>query len=276
MKFCLVMARGTRRLVCITLLGFVDARRVQTNVAALGGQLAGHPTQTEMHSTAHNTTSSSAALHLTHHDPEASPSHSIREVSSKSSPLPFTEVATHQTTRADRMFNVMEHPIAAFQSIIDRATTTFTIMVTFLMLFTCICTTSCCVRTKAALPESPVRRRRGCCPTRKQFKFRDRLIFEWDQDETSVNVYISPPDDIKKQDIDVRLWPRHIIIRKKGLPPFIKDELYSAIDEQASSWNFSSKGELVVCLRKCETVEWPCVLLSHLRMGSSAKGYSRI
>jgi hypothetical protein len=163
------------------------------------------------------------------------------------------------------MIHMIEHPVEAFQSIIDRATTTFTSMVMFFMLFTCMCTTSCCVVSKVALPKSPAR---------KQFKFRGRLIFEWDQDETSVNLYINPPDDIKKQDIDVRIWPRHIIIRKKGVPPFIKDELYSAIDEQASSWKISSKGELVVCLRKTETVEWPCVLMSHLRMGS--KGCSRI
>jgi hypothetical protein len=106
--------------------------------------------------------------------------------------------------------------------------------------------------------------------TRNKFKFKGRVIYEWDQDDTFVRIYIKPPHGIGENSIETRIWPRHIIVRKKGNPPFIKDELYTAIDDQASSSAFV-KGELQILLRKVEQIEWPCVLMSHLPK-TSVKG----
>jgi hypothetical protein len=98
---------------------------------------------------------------------------------------------------------------------------------------------------------------------RNQFIFKGRLIYEWEQDATCVTMYITPPATLTKESIEVRVWPRHIKLGKKGKPPFLKDELYGSIDVDASTWSFSSNGDLKISLRKVEPTDWPCVLLLH-------------
>jgi hypothetical protein len=63
--------------------------------------------------------------------------------------------------------------------------------------------------------------------------------------------------------VEVQIWQRHIKIGKRGNPPYIKDELYSVVDEDSSSWQFIF-GELQISLHKRDPAEWPSVLMPHL------------
>lgn len=123
--------------------------------------------------------------------------------------------------------------------------------------FACFCIQQTHSLLKFDMPSKPH-------AARRQFKHRGRLIYEWDQDDSTVWVYIKPPRNIKKSSIEVRVWPRHIIVQKSGNPAFIKDELFASVDEKASTWSFSETGELQVCLRKVEQIQWPCVLSSQI------------
>jgi hypothetical protein len=98
-------------------------------------------------------------------------------------------------------------------------------------------------------------------PVRQQFTHKGRKIFEWEQDDASVKIYLSPPEGITKQNIDVNVQARQIEVGKRGKPPFIKHQLYNSVDEKASTWDFQGKGELQICLYKVKPVEWPCVLV---------------
>mmetsp|Transcript_10290 Transcript_10290/g.16916 ORF Transcript_10290/g.16916 Transcript_10290/m.16916 type:complete len:264 (+) Transcript_10290:36-827(+) len=105
---------------------------------------------------------------------------------------------------------------------------------------------------------------------RQKFYHRDRLIYEWEQDDSKMVMYINLPDGVGKHNIDIRIWPRSIRIGRAGKPAFIKDELYLSVDDEASTWKMNKRGELEICLRKVEPTEWPCVLLPHLPKQTSS------
>jgi hypothetical protein len=100
---------------------------------------------------------------------------------------------------------------------------------------------------------------------RHQFKHRGRLIYEWEQCDTKMFMYIQLPQNIDSEgELDIRITPRHVRIARLGKPPFIKDQLYLAVDDEESSWKINGGRELEICLVKSEPGEWPCVLLPHL------------
>lgn len=98
---------------------------------------------------------------------------------------------------------------------------------------------------------------------RNQYVFENRVVYEWDQTETTITIYARPPGNISMRNIEVVVWPDHIYIGRKGKPPFLEEELYALIDAEGSSWFISPRGELEICLRKVEDGEWPGVILSH-------------
>jgi hypothetical protein len=99
---------------------------------------------------------------------------------------------------------------------------------------------------------------------RHQFKHRGRVIYEWHQCDTKMFMYIQLPQNIDNEgELDIRISPRHVRIARLGKPPFIKDQLYLAVDDEESSWKISNGRELEICFVKSEPGEWPCVLLPH-------------
>lgn len=98
--------------------------------------------------------------------------------------------------------------------------------------------------------------------SRQQFKHRGRLIYEWDQSETKMFMYIQLPDSIDSEDdLDIRISPRHVRIARMGKFPFIKGQLLHAIDDEESSWKINKDRELELCFAKSEPCEWSSVLL---------------
>jgi len=77
-------------------------------------------------------------------------------------------------------------------------------------------------------------------------------------------MYIELPSGVDKNNLDIRISPRHIRVGRKGKQPFIKEQLYLMVDEENSSWKVV-KNELQICLMKSDLEEWHCVLLPHLQ-----------
>jgi hypothetical protein len=98
---------------------------------------------------------------------------------------------------------------------------------------------------------------------RKEYKYKGRVIYEWEQFETYIMMYIELPKGMDKNDLDIRISPRHMRVGRKGKHPFIKEELYLPVDDESSSWK-ANKCELEICLIKEEPEEWQSVLLPHL------------
>jgi|Transcript_10311 hypothetical protein len=113
-------------------------------------------------------------------------------------------------------------------------------------------------------------RAKHCCPraqrnnNRKQYKHKNRVIYEWEQFAKKIVMYIELPSGVDKNNLDIRISPRHIRVGRKGKQPFIKEQLYLMVDEENSSWKVV-KNELQICLMKSDLEEWHCVLLPHLQ-----------
>jgi len=97
---------------------------------------------------------------------------------------------------------------------------------------------------------------------RHQYVFEDKVVYEWDQTQTTITMYARPPEKAMKN-IEVVVWPDRIYIGRKGKPAFLEEELYSLIDTESSSWLISPEGELEICLAKAVETEWPGMLRAH-------------
>merc|ERR1719316_2370145 len=91
-----------------------------------------------------------------------------------------------------------------------------------------------------------------CCVkrsnSRNRFMIKDRIIYEWDQTPNTITMYLKAPGGLSKHNIEVLVWPKRIQIDVRGNPPFLKEELFAAVDAEASAWSISRKGELQIRL----------------------------
>lgn len=70
------------------------------------------------------------------------------------------------------------------------------------------------------------------------FRHNDRKIYEWEQSLEDVVIYIEPPQGVSAKDLLVSISPRHLVVGLKGAPPFINEELFSAVRQDSSLWTF--------------------------------------
>lgn len=85
-------------------------------------------------------------------------------------------------------------------------------------------------------------------------------IYEWDQNSTVANIYMKPPPNVEKKDLEIKISSKKLKVGRKGKPPFLQEDLYAPICEEESSWRLRSNGELKINLRKAVKGEWPKVL----------------
>lgn len=96
---------------------------------------------------------------------------------------------------------------------------------------------------------------------RQKHTFEGRVVYEWDQSPSMITIYIAVPPAITRYDLDIKISSRHLWVGKKEKPPFLKEETYAPISEEASGWRLRSSGELQIFLKKERKAEWPCALL---------------
>jgi HSP20 family molecular chaperone IbpA len=56
---------------------------------------------------------------------------------------------------------------------------------------------------------------------RHTFIHNGRLIYEWDQTLTEVNIYISVPSGVRAKDLAVNIQSNHLSVGIKGNPPYL-------------------------------------------------------
>jgi hypothetical protein len=99
---------------------------------------------------------------------------------------------------------------------------------------------------------------------RQQYVYKERVIYEWEQTPHAIRLFTQLPRGVKKSDVEVKIWPKHLKIAIYGKQPFIKEELFSLVDVSQSAWTISWNGELAVCMQKAlDNEEWPCVIEAH-------------
>lgn len=143
-------------------------------------------------------------------------------------------------------FDVVRHSVAI-------AVCFFGVLVFVASLFTC---------TRLMLFRRPSK-------NRKQYKHKGRVIYEWQQFEDTMMMYIELPSGVDQGKLDIRISPRHIRIGLKGKNAFLKEELFLAVDEVNSYWKVNGR-ELEVCLFKEDPEEWKAVLLPHVEPESKS------
>eukprot|EP00602_Paraphysomonas_sp_CaronLab_P007915 CAMPEP_0185035672 /NCGR_PEP_ID=MMETSP1103-20130426/27475_1 /TAXON_ID=36769 /ORGANISM="Paraphysomonas bandaiensis, Strain Caron Lab Isolate" /LENGTH=159 /DNA_ID=CAMNT_0027572867 /DNA_START=188 /DNA_END=667 /DNA_ORIENTATION=+ len=95
---------------------------------------------------------------------------------------------------------------------------------------------------------------------RYRFEHEGRLIYEWEQSLDEVNIYIVPPEHVKKSDFDIVITPHRVKVGLKGLPPFIDEETGGIVKADESYWMIAD-GELNINLQKmCKAETWTCAL----------------
>jgi len=88
-----------------------------------------------------------------------------------------------------------------------------------------------------------------------------KVIYEWDQNSTVINIYMKPPASVDKKDLEIKISSRKLKVGRKGKPPFLQEDLFATIIEQESNWRLRSNGELKINLRKAKNGEWPKALV---------------
>lgn len=106
--------------------------------------------------------------------------------------------------------------------------------------------------------------------TRVPHYHQGRVVYEWDQTPEMAIIYIRPPENLKKNDFEIKIGARHLRVGRKGKPAFLREETHDLVNEKRSSWSLRSNGELQIFLRKVRKAEWPTVLLHSEQSDSSS------
>jgi hypothetical protein len=98
---------------------------------------------------------------------------------------------------------------------------------------------------------------------RHTFKHEGRVVYEWDQTLSEVNVYVATPPGVRGRDLDVSNERQRLKFGLRGNPPFLDGALFSPVRTSDSLWTLED-GVLHVNLAKSNVGEaWPCVIQGH-------------
>lgn len=56
---------------------------------------------------------------------------------------------------------------------------------------------------------------------RHSYTHNGRVIYEWDQTLTEVNIYITVPSGVRAKDLAVNIQSQHLSVGIKGNPPYL-------------------------------------------------------
>ena len=95
---------------------------------------------------------------------------------------------------------------------------------------------------------------------RQQFKYQDRVVYEWQQDLEDVHIYIELPPvfhksvraQMKKQlqpgeklpELDIKIEVSKLTVGIKGNPPFLSEKLGGTVSPAESFWMIEEEKEL--------------------------------
>jgi hypothetical protein len=129
-------------------------------------------------------------------------------------------------------------------------------------LFACFCCWMDLLRT-ASKSKNFAWQSKASPSSRNQYIHRERVVYEWEQSSETMTLYTQLPTGVKKKDIEVKFWPRHMKMGRAGKAPFIKEELFNYVAVDECKWDVTRSGELAISLPKATTEDWPCVFKAH-------------
>jgi len=86
--------------------------------------------------------------------------------------------------------------------------------------------------------------------SRHQFFHNGQLIYEWDQELDTINIYIKPPPGVTARHIQCEISPQKLVLGLKGNPPFIDQDFFSRVKHKDSFWTIDD--EIHITLQKNE------------------------
>eukprot|EP00918_Siedleckia_nematoides_P100671 GHVU01219927.1.p1 GENE.GHVU01219927.1~~GHVU01219927.1.p1 ORF type:complete len:121 (+),score=17.17 GHVU01219927.1:42-365(+) len=101
-------------------------------------------------------------------------------------------------------------------------------------------------------PSSELKALREASIGRQKFIHEGNVIYEWEQTLTDVYIYMKPPEGVKKNDMDIKIMPRHLKIGLKNARPFLDEEFFSVVDASDSFWIMGRRTlNRMPCIRCC-------------------------
>lgn len=88
-----------------------------------------------------------------------------------------------------------------------------------------------------------------------------RVVYEWDQTQSWICVYMQVPKGLKKSDLDIKMTGHTVQVGRTDKPPFLQERTYGAINRDTAGWRLRSSGELQIYLQKESAEEWPYVFI---------------
>lgn len=99
--------------------------------------------------------------------------------------------------------------------------------------------------------------------TRHKFDHSGRVIYEWDQTLTEVNLYIEVPHGVKAKQLAVEISSKHLTVAIKGNPPYLDHDFAGSVKAADSYWTVED-GLLSIQLTKSVTGgHWEAALAGH-------------
>ncbi|KAL3146301.1 hypothetical protein ABBQ32_003000 [Trebouxia sp. C0010 RCD-2024] len=98
---------------------------------------------------------------------------------------------------------------------------------------------------------------------RHKFTHNGRVIYEWDQTLTEVNIYVPVPAGARAKDLAINIQSTHLTIGIKGNPPYLDIDFAGKVKASESYWTLE-EGSANLQLSKAEKGEpWIAALAGH-------------
>lgn len=98
---------------------------------------------------------------------------------------------------------------------------------------------------------------------RHKYTHNGRVIYEWDQTLTEVNIYITVPTGVRAKHLAVNIQTQHLSVGIKGNPPYLDIDLAGRVKASESYWTLE-EGTVNLQLCKAEKGEpWTAALAGH-------------
>uniref|UniRef100_A0A7S0RNW8 CS domain-containing protein n=1 Tax=Chlamydomonas leiostraca TaxID=1034604 RepID=A0A7S0RNW8_9CHLO len=98
---------------------------------------------------------------------------------------------------------------------------------------------------------------------RHAYKHGGRVVYEWDQAYTEVNIYVPVPPGTRAKQLYCDLTPHTLKFGLTPNPPYLQGNLAAPIKVSESFWTLED-GVLHVTLQKAQPGEpWPCAIAGH-------------
>ncbi|PNW79853.1 hypothetical protein CHLRE_08g369400v5 [Chlamydomonas reinhardtii] len=99
--------------------------------------------------------------------------------------------------------------------------------------------------------------------TRHQYHHNGRVVYEWDQSFSEVNIYVPVPPGVTGKQLFVDIETRHLRFGIKSTPAYLDSDLFAAVKVSESFWTLED-GVLHVSLTKLEEGEpWRSAIAGH-------------